>query len=106
MIAIDLDGTLLSPRGEVTARTKEAVHRVLAVGIRVCFATGRSFTESRSVIDAAAHYDLAVFVGGALVIDTRDLSVLDHRKMHPALARELCAFLEARGYAALVLQDY
>ncbi|MDB5305334.1 MAG: hypothetical protein JWM97_2883, partial [Phycisphaerales bacterium] len=27
MIAIDLDGTLLSPKGEVTPRAKEAVQR-------------------------------------------------------------------------------
>jgi Cof subfamily protein (haloacid dehalogenase superfamily) len=106
MIAIDLDGTLLSPRGEITARTRAAVHRVLAAGMRVCFATGRSFTESKSVIDAAGHRDLAVFVGGAMVIDTRDMSVIHHQKMDPDLARELCAFLESRGYAALVLQDY
>ena len=29
MIAIDLDGTLLSPTGQVTPRTKAAVHRAL-----------------------------------------------------------------------------
>ena len=43
MIAIDLDGTLLGPRGEVTPRAKAAVHRALSAGLLVCFATGRNW---------------------------------------------------------------
>lgn len=57
LIAIDLDGTLLSPSGEVTERSKSAVHRALDAGLLVCFATGRNWTESKTVLDAVAHYD-------------------------------------------------
>src|SRR5437763_1107728 len=70
MIAMDIDGTLLSRAGAVTARTMTAVHRCLSAGLLVCCATWRNWTESRSVLDAVAHYDTAVFVGGAIVIDT------------------------------------
>ena len=49
MIAIDLDGTLLSPDGRVTPRAKAAVHRALSAGLLVCFATGRNWTESKAV---------------------------------------------------------
>ncbi len=52
MVAIDMDGTLLSPLGEVTPRTKEAIHKALAAGIMICFATGRNWTESQTVLDA------------------------------------------------------
>jgi len=105
MIAIDLDGTLLSPTGEVTPRTKQAVHRALAAGLLVCFATGRNMTESQMVIDAVAHYDSAVFVGGAMVIDTKQRTTLHRTAMEPTLAREVCATLESLGHAALALQD-
>jgi Cof subfamily protein (haloacid dehalogenase superfamily) len=105
MIAIDLDGTLLSPTGEVTRRTKEAVHRALKAGLLVCFATGRNMTESQMVLDAVAHYDTAVFVGGAMVIDTRQRTTLHRTAMQPQLAREICALLEEMGHAALALQD-
>ena len=70
MIAIDLDGTLLAPDGTVSPRAKAAVHKALAAGLLVCFATGRNYTESQMVLEAVAHYDTAVFVGGAMVIDT------------------------------------
>ncbi|MDP9175494.1 MAG: Cof-type HAD-IIB family hydrolase [Planctomycetota bacterium] len=105
LIAIDLDGTLLSPTGTVTARTRFAVHQCLAAGYLVCFATGRNFTESRSVLDAVGHYDLAVFVGGAMVIDTRERVTLHRTLMNPELARQLCRFFESRGQVVLALQD-
>jgi Cof subfamily protein (haloacid dehalogenase superfamily) len=105
LIAIDLDGTLLSPAGKVTARTKAAVHRCLAAGYLVCFATGRNFTESRAILDAVAHYGSAVFVGGAMVIDTKQRITLHRTLMNPDLARQLCGFFEDCGHAVLALQD-
>jgi 5-amino-6-(5-phospho-D-ribitylamino)uracil phosphatase len=105
MIAIDLDGTLLSPHGSVTERTKSAVHQALSAGLLVCFATGRNWTESKTVLDAVAHYDTAVFVGGAMVIDTKQQLTLHRTVMQPQLAAEVCAFFESRGLAALALQD-
>ncbi|WP_428936974.1 HAD-IIB family hydrolase [Fontivita pretiosa] len=105
MIAIDLDGTLLCPQGTVRPRTKDAVHRALDAGMLVCFATGRNFTESRAVLSAVAHFDCAVFVSGAMVIDTRHRITLHRQAMQPTLAAEVCDELEAAGHAALALQD-
>src|SRR5688572_23629442 len=105
MIAIDLDGTLLSPTGKVTPRAKEAVHKALGAGLLVCFATGRNWTESRTVLDAVAHYGTAVFAGGATVVDTEKQVTLHRMMMQPELAAELCAYLESEGQAAMALQD-
>ena len=105
MIAIDLDGTLLSPTGEVTPRAKAAVHKALSAGLLVCFATGRNWTESRTVLDAVEHYDSAVFAGGAMVVDTKRQVLLHRMMMGPDLARALCRHLEAEGHAVLALQD-
>jgi Cof subfamily protein (haloacid dehalogenase superfamily) len=105
MIAIDLDGTLLSPLGKVTPRAKAAVHKALGAGLLICFATGRNFTESQAILEAVAHYDSAVFVGGAMVVDTRQRLTLHRQLMEPALAAEVCGAFEAAGHAALALQD-
>jgi Cof subfamily protein (haloacid dehalogenase superfamily) len=105
MIAIDLDGTLLGPDGTVSPRAKAAVHSALRAGLLVCFATGRNFTESQMVLDAVEHYDTAVFVGGAMVIDTRHRKTLHRMGMQPQLAREVCELFESLGHAALALQD-
>src|SRR4051812_5122613 len=105
MIAIDLDGTLLSPVGQVTPRVKAAVHKALEAGLLVCFATGRNWTESQTVLEAVAHYDSAVFVGGAMVVDTKQRVTLHRVKMDAALAREISAVFEEAGHAVLALQD-
>src|SRR4051812_38076377 len=105
MIAIDLDGTLLSPTGQVTPRTKQAIQNCLSAGLLVCFATGRNWTESRTVLDTVEHWPTAVFVGGAMVVDTDKEITLHRTMMDPGLAREICECLESFGHAVLVLED-
>lgn len=105
MIVLDLDGTLLSPAGEVTPRIKAAIHRALRAGLLVCFATGRNWTESRDILEALEHYPTAVFVGGAVVMDTHHRATLHRTLVGPELARQICTFLEQAGHAALALQD-
>jgi hypothetical protein len=104
LIAIDLDGTLLSPSGTVTPRTYRAVHDLIEAGVIVCFATGRNFTESRDVLSAVGHYDLAVFVGGAMVVDCATGQPTHVQRMTPALAAELSQFFEDAGQAVCALQ--
>jgi Cof subfamily protein (haloacid dehalogenase superfamily) len=105
MIAIDLDGTLLSASGKVSARTKAAVHAALKSGLLICFATGRNWTESREVLKDLAHYSTAVFAGGAMVIDTDQEVTLHRTMMNSQIAREISALLESMGHAVLALQD-
>ena len=105
MIAIDLDGTLLSPTGQVTQRAKDAVHKALSAGLLVCFATGRNWTESKQILDTVAHHSTAVFVSGAMVMDTQRQVTLHRTMMSPELAREVCGLLETLGHSALALQD-
>src|ERR1700748_876251 len=94
MIVIDLDGTLLSPKGEGTLRSKQAVGKCLEAGLLVCFATGRNWTESRTVLDAVGHYPTAVFVGGAMVVDTKHRLTLHRTMMDPVLAGDICGYFE------------
>ena len=105
LIAIDLDGTLLSPHGNVTPRVKAAVHSVLSSGMLVCFATGRNWTESLVVLEAIEHFDHAVFVGGAMVVDTKRKVTVHRTLMEPSLAAAVCKVLENSGHAVLALQD-
>ena len=86
LIAIDLDGTLLCPREFGDRATKSAIRRCLEHGLLICFATGRNWTESQVVLDALEHYSHAVFVGGALVVDTGQKVLLHRVLMDPQLA--------------------
>lgn len=89
----------------MTPRTRVAIAAAVAAGWKICFATGRNWTESQRHIEEANHKDFAVFVGGAAIVDTRDGSLIHLKRMGPRLASEVCAEIEAAGHAALALQD-
>lgn len=105
LVVIDLDGTLLTPAGEVTPRVKAAIHRALGAGFLVCFATGRNWTESKDILEALEHYPTAVFVGGAMVVDTGKRVTLHRTMMEAGLAKDVCGLLEAAGQPVLALED-
>ena len=46
LISLDLDGTLLDPKGKITAASREAVARAKAAGLRVVINTGRPVQEA------------------------------------------------------------
>src|SRR5580704_16008550 len=94
MIAIDLDGTLLSSLGQISPRVRAAVHSALEAGMVVCFATGRNLTESRWILDAVGYHGVGVFVGGAMVMDPATNVTLHRTIMAPALAAEVCGVME------------
>lgn len=108
-VALDLDGTVLDPAGRVTPRTRAAIHRLVDLGVYVCFATGRNHRESMHILAECGHYPRCVFVGGAAVVDTapdeEDCRLVHSVPMHAELARELCADLESLGHAVLALQE-
>lgn len=47
LIATDLDGTLLNPRGEISPRTLDALHACERRGIKVVMSSGRTFANVR-----------------------------------------------------------
>ncbi len=106
LVAIDLDGTLLRPDASVSVRTRAAVHAAVASGIKVVFATGRNYTESRRILEEVGHRDMCVFVSGAIVMDVCRGEVVHRMMMHGDLAREVSALIEGAGHAALALQDH
>lgn len=66
MVAVDLDGTILTTEG-VSSRVREAVARAQSIGVHVVVATGRSIGAAQVVFDEIGTSDmLAVCSNGAL----------------------------------------
>ena len=53
LIALDMDGTVLTPSHEISKRTKNAIDQAMERGIQVVIATGRAFYEAHSIIKKA-----------------------------------------------------
>lgn len=50
LIAIDLDGTLLTSNSEITSLSAEAIHRALNKGVEIVIATGRGHFDVRNLL--------------------------------------------------------
>lgn len=97
LVALDLDGTLLTSDKEITARTKDILARAMARGITVTIATGRMLRSAlyfaRIIAsDAPVICCNGGYVGGA------EGDPLFARYFDPALARDFLTFVYARGW--------
>ncbi len=106
LLAIDLDGTLLDAAHQVPADNRAALHRAHDAGIKIVLCTGRSFTETRRILDQIGlDLDATVSVFGALVTDVRTGRTISRVQMDPNLAREASAWFHTRGYPVMWLTD-
>lgn len=106
MVCIDLDRTLLDGEGCVPEPNRRALHLLHERGLKIVLTTGRSFTETRPVLDEIGlDLDAAVTVGGALLADARSGATIEKFPMHAGQWQPALAWMRDRGYAVLWLHD-
>ncbi len=104
LLAIDIDGTLLDTRFEVSTANREAVVAAHRRGVEVILVTGRRYASARTIA-AQLPVELALITsGGALVKDARGVTL--HRHLMPA-AKARAALGDAGQWrrSALLLFD-
>lgn len=96
LLALDVDGTLLDPTGEIRPAVRQAVLAAVAAGCLVTLATGRRLASARLIAqDLGLEVPLILYTG-ALVYDTRTGHALLHEPLPSAyLARAIEVALEA-----------
>ena len=52
LLAVDVDGTLVTTGDEISAPTRAALHRLRGAGVEVAIATGRRYRKAQGAIDA------------------------------------------------------
>lgn len=90
LLALDIDGTLLNSRSELTARTIKAVRQASAAGIKVCLVSGR---RPRSMVrfsdQIGLHNPLVALNGGTITMPDTLQSLhtiaLERRKVEPIM---------------------
>ena len=108
MIAVDLDGTLLNRDGEVSAVNRRALQRAVDAGVLVVPCTGRSWIESRQVIDQVQVFCdglPGVFVTGAMVQEVGSGHVLDLARLPGSTIGKLVDVLSGSGESLLIFRD-
>lgn len=89
LIALDLDGTLLNSKGEITPLTRAAIEAARERGIFIALATGRRFRDSRTTaIDLGLDLPL-ISHNGALTKHARSLETVAVKLLPLAEARDV-----------------
>lgn len=111
LLAIDLDGTLLDPAGNISTQCARAIERAMAEGVRVVVCTGRGYNECRHITSRIGHVDPVVVAGGAIISDAQTGRTIHRFTMDPGLVGRLVQSMTAptplspHGHAALILKD-
>jgi Cof subfamily protein (haloacid dehalogenase superfamily) len=105
LVALDVDGTLLDPREEVTPRVRAAVQAARDSGCLVTLATGRRFIGAREIaIDLGLRLPL-VLHGGAVVQDSASGAVIYQDPMTPDTVGRVVETVVAHGQEPIVYES-
>src|SRR5437764_13512353 len=82
LLALDLDGTLLNSRGELSERNLEAINAARSVGVRVALVAGRRFRDARPLALRLGLDVRLISHNGALAKDARSLESAPVSALH------------------------
>lgn len=104
LVAIDLDGTLLNSRHQLSARNRAALEAALQSGIEVVLATGKTRQAATDLINSLPLASPGVYMQG-LITYNADGSVRNRIVMAKQTAAGVIALAEAFGFSALAYSD-
>jgi hypothetical protein len=76
-MAIDLDGTLLNSRGEVSEATKTALQRAIGSGIEIVLASGRTIDSIENIANEIGNINYIISGNGAAVYDINNKKIIN-----------------------------
>ena len=105
LIALDLDGTLMNQKKEITPRTRAVIREAAQAGILVMPATGRPVTGFPDVLAAMPNCRYALTSNGALVYDLQEKRAVYEDMLSLAHTLAVLDFLKDRDVMVDVYQD-
>lgn len=93
----DLDGTLLSPKPEITAHTAEIINSLTDRGMNFTFATARSIYSAIPMTSALGINVPCILMNGVSIYDIRNKSYIKSEFIDPADSAEILRSFEKHG---------
>jgi HAD superfamily hydrolase (TIGR01484 family) len=106
LVALDLDGTLLDSRGELSGRNRAAIDAARARGVGVTLVTGRRFRDARPLALELGLDAPVIAHNGALTKHAHSLETVSAILMPVEAARAVVRVGAAHGADALVSDDH
>ena len=88
LVAIDIDGTLLTPQREIAPRTLSAVRAAQEAGIIVTLATARRYLNTRQIAEALGLSIPLILYDGALILQHPQGNILHTHPFQAVIAQQ------------------
>jgi len=102
LLVIDIDGTLLNPRGEITPSTRAAIQAAQQSGIVVTLATARRYCNTSQIAGDLGLTGPIILYDGALIVQHPQATILASRPLKAAIAQEAVSILAQHGIQPVV----
>ena len=103
LVALDMDGTLLNSRLEISERNREAIRRAAAAGKHIVISTGRCLAELQDILAVLPEVRYIICENGCCVYDRKyecDIHIL------PVPAEDIIFMLDLVKDERVVLQVF
>ena len=105
LVAIDLDGTLLTDQLEITPKTINAIQQAIESGVVVTLATGRMFPSAKKFADQLKLNVPLITYQGAVIKDAGEKKVWFDRPVSEAISKRLIELAHEHRVHIQVYQD-
>src|SRR5215471_5893821 len=105
LLALDIDGTLLTTRGELSPRTSAAINRARLSGVQILLVTGRRFNSARELLQRLELDVPLVSHNGALTKNVETLETLDYHPLDTEIARTIISVGREYGVDMICCDD-
>jgi len=100
LLAIDLDGTLLSPRPhkQITERTRQALYQAVEAGVTVVIATGQNLAVLQSICGDLPLNGPQIIENGAVIADIHSGQIYHHKHVPTQHILPVLKLLRSSGF--------
>jgi len=105
LLALDIDGTLVNSRHEMTDNVREAVLRAKAAGLQVALATGRRYSRTLPLVEPLGLHLPLITASGALIKDPVGHRTLFRAEFGPGVLEAMLDRVASAGYDAVLYTD-
>lgn len=105
LLAVDIDGTLVNSRDELTPGVRDALQEAAAAGVKIVLATGRRYSRALPFAEPLGIRAPLVTASGALIKDPFDHRTLFRAHLERSDLLEVLKVTSSHGFDAVLYGD-
>jgi len=105
LLAVDIDGTLVNSRDELTPGVRASLHEAAAAGVKIVLATGRRYSRALPFAEPLGIRAPIVTASGALIKDPFDHRTLFRAHLERSDLLEVLKVTSGHGFDAVLYGD-